>query len=120
MSFNQQNMSEISDKIINILHLCLNNKDVWNDDKYAMLRKIKEFDESFYELYPIICRRLVFEEDITPLIGMIQTFSQVQMGKITFEQSQTNIENIMNGKYINPVLNSDALVKERNEKMKNK
>lgn len=117
--FNQQSMSLISDNIIKILHLCLDNKDLWSTDKYAMLKKIKESYEDFYELYPRICRILVFADDITPLLGMIQTFSKVQAGEMSFQEANDSITNAINSKYIDGVLNSESLTKEREEKQKN-
>jgi hypothetical protein len=116
--FNQQSMSEISDNIINVLNLCLQNKELWKTDKYGMLRKIKDKYEDFYELYPRICRILVFSDDITPLLGMIQTFSKVQSGELSFQDANDSITNAINAKYIDGVLNSETLVKEREEKIK--
>jgi hypothetical protein len=116
--FNQENMSTMSDKIIKVLYLCLDNQDLWKNDKYAMVRKIKEEYEEFYELYPRICRILVFADDITPLLGMINTFNKVQQGQMTFEQANESITGAINAKYVDGVLNSDTLIKEREEKKK--
>lgn len=116
--FNQQSMGEITEKIITVLHLCLENKELWNTDKYGMLRKIKDNYEDFYELYPRICRILVFTDDITPLLGMIKTFSKVQAGELSFQEANDTITNSVNAKYVDGVLNSDKLVKEREEKRK--
>jgi hypothetical protein len=117
--FNQESMSVISDKIVKVLHLCLANKDLWKNDKQEMLRKIKDTYEDFYELYPRICRILIFADDITPLLGMIQTFSKVQNGEISFQEANDSISNAINAKYLDGVLNSDKLVKERELKKKN-
>jgi hypothetical protein len=116
--FNRESMSVISDKIIKILYLCLENKDLWTNDKYAMVRKIKEEYEDFYELYPRICRILVFSDDINPLLGMINTFSKVQAGQMSFEEANESITGAINAKYVDGVLNSESLVKEREEKKK--
>lgn len=116
--FNKENMSVMSDNIIKVLQLCNQHKELWKNDKYEMLRKIKEKYEDFYELYPRICRILVFSDDITPLLGMIQTFSKVQAGEMSFQEANDSITNAINAKYIDGVLNSDTLVKEREEKMK--
>lgn len=116
--FNKESMSVMSDNIIKVLQLCNQFKDLWKNDKYEMLRKIKERYEDFYELYPRICRILVFSDDITPLLGMIQTFSKVQAGEMSFQEANDSITNAINAKYIDGVLNSDTLVKEREEKMK--
>lgn len=117
--FNQESMGVITDKIIKTLNLCLENKDLWTTDKYGMLRKIKDTYEDFYELYPRICRILVFSDDITPLLGMIKTFSKVQSGEMSFQEANESITNAVNAKYVDGVLNSDKLVKEREEKKKN-
>lgn len=116
--FNRESMSTMSDKIIKVLYLCLDNKELWKNDKYAMVRKIKEQYEDFYDLYPRICRILVFSDDITPLLGMINTFNKVQAGQMTFEEANNSITGAINAKYIDGVLNSDPLVKEREEKKK--
>jgi hypothetical protein len=117
--FNQESMSAISDNIIKTLQLCLDNKELWKTDKYGMLRKIKDNYEDFYELYPRICRILVFtDDDITPLLGMIQTFSKVQTGSMSFQQANEMITGAINAKYVDNVLNSEPLVKEREEKQK--
>lgn len=118
--FNRESMSVISDKIIKILDFCLKHNDLWKNDKYEMVRKIKENYEDFYELYPRICRILVFADDITPLLGMIETFSKVQAGKMSFEEANNSITNAINAKYIDGVLNSEPLVKEREDKQKKK
>ncbi len=115
---NKQSMNLICDNIIKILQLCNQYVDLWKNDKYEMLRKIKEHYEDFYELYPRICRILVFSDDITPLLGMINTFSKVQSGEISFQEANNSITNAINAKYVDGVLNSDTLVKEREEKIK--
>jgi hypothetical protein len=116
---NQENMSLITDKIINVLHFCLDNKELWNNDKYAMIRKIREHFEDFYELYPRVCRQLVLADDITPLLGMITTFDKAQRGEISYQQVNDSITGALNATYIDGVLNSDKLVNERKEKQKN-
>ena len=116
--FNTQKMSIVTDNIMQALQVCLANKEMWKNDKPAMLKLIKFNNSSFYEKYPRICRTIVNEEDITPLLGMIQTFAQVQEGKISFEKANNIIAGAINAKYIDPVLNSDKLVKEREEKKK--
>jgi hypothetical protein len=116
--FNRESMGVISDKIIKALHLCLENKQLWKEDKYGMLRKIKEKYEDFYELYPRICRILVFADDITPLLAMIQTFSKVQIGEMSWEEANDSITKAINSKYVDGVLNSEKLVKERERKQK--
>lgn len=116
--FNQESMGVISEKIILVLELCLENKELWKTDKYGMLRKIKDKYEDFYELYPRLCRILIFADDITPLLGMIKTFSKVQTGELSFQEANDSITNAINAKYVDGVLNSDTLVKEREEKKK--
>ena len=116
--FNTEKMSKLCDDIINALGLITKNKEIFKTNKNEMLRLVKFNNPAFYDKYPRICRTLVFEDDISPLIGMIKTFSQVQEGKIGFEKANNLITNAINAKYIDPVLNSDKLVKERNDKQK--
>ena len=116
--FNTQKMSKLCDDIIRALALITKHKEIYNTDKNEMLRIVKFDNPVFYDKYPRICRTLVFEDDISPLLGMIKTFSQVQEGKISFDKANNLITSAINAKYIDPVLNSDKLVKEREEKQK--
>lgn len=117
-SFNTESMEKMTDNITRALQVCLEHKQVWKTDKYEMLRIIKQDNPIFYEKYPRICRTLVNEDDITPLLGMIKTFSQVQSGKMSYQNANDMIVNTINSKYVDPVINSDKLVKEREEKKK--
>jgi hypothetical protein len=116
--FNAEKMSDLCDNIIRTLVFIKNNKEMYNNDKVGMLRLVKFDNPKFYDDYPRICRTLVFEDDITPLLGMIKTFAQVQEGKISFEKASNMITNALNEKYVDPILNSDKLVKERESKQK--
>jgi uncharacterized membrane-anchored protein YjiN (DUF445 family) len=115
---NEQKMSYICDEIINILKFMRQNKDIYNQNKDEMLRMIKSEMPNFYTIYPRICRALVFEDDISPLLGMIQTFGKVQNKELSWEKANNMITTALNAKYVDPVLNSDKLVKEREEKQK--
>lgn len=115
---NTQKMSSICDEIIKTLALIQKNKETYTNNKEEMLKMIKLDNPNFYTLYPRICRTLVYEDDISPLLGMIQTFGQVQEGKISWNKANDMIQGAINAKYIDPVLNSEKLVKEREEKQK--
>ena len=116
MSFNTQNMNYIADNILRALNLCKENKTVWQSDKYAMIRLIQADNPKFYDLYPRICRIICFEDDISPLLGMMNTFAKVQNGELSLEKANDAISGALNAKYVDPILNSDKLVKERDEK----
>lgn len=115
---NEQKMSYICDEIINVLKFMRQNKDIYNENKDEMLRMIKSEMPNFYTVYPRICRTLVFEDDISPLLGMIQTFGKVQNKELSWEKANDMITTALNAKYVDPILNSDKLVKEREEKQK--
>ena len=115
---NTEKMSKLCDDIIRALGLITSHKQTYKTDKNEMLKLVKFDNPTFYDKYPRICRTLVFEDDISPLLGMIQTFSQVQEGKISFDKANNLITSAINAKYIDPVLNSEKLVKEREEKQK--
>jgi len=83
---NEQKMSYICDQIINVLKFSRQNKEIYNSDKDEMLRMINKEMPNFYTLYPRICRTLVFEDDISPLLGMIQTFGKVQNKEMSWEK----------------------------------
>jgi len=115
---NEQKMSYICDEIINVLKFMRQNKEIYNENKDEMLRMIKSEMPNFYTVYPRICRSLVFEDDISPLLGMIQTFGKVQNKELSWEKANNLITSALNAKYVDPILNSDKLVKEREEKQK--
>lgn len=115
---NEQKMSYICDEIINVLNFLKQNKEIYNSNKEEMLRMINTEMPSFYSLYPRICRTLVFEDDISPLLGMIQMFGKVQNKEMSWEKANDNITNALNAKYVDPILNSEKLVREREEKQK--
>lgn len=115
---NEQKMSYICDEIINVLNFLKQNKEIYNSNKEEMLRMINREMPSFYSLYPRICRTLVFEDDISPLLGMIQMFGKVQNKEMSWEKANDNITNALNAKYVDPILNSEKLVREREEKQK--
>jgi hypothetical protein len=114
--FNTEKMSALCDNIIRALALITKNKEMYQNDKVSMLRVVKFDNPAFYDAYPRICRTLVYEDDISLLLGMIQTFAQVQEGKMSYEKANNLITGALNAKYVDPVLNSDKLVKEREEK----
>jgi hypothetical protein len=118
MSFNSENMNYIADNILRALNVCKENKNLWKTDKYAMIRLIQADNPKFYELYPRICRIICFEDDITPLLGMMNTFAQVQNGNLSLEKANDVISGALNAKYVDPILNSDKLVRERDDKIK--
>lgn len=115
---NTEKMSNLCDDILKTLEFLSNNKNLYQTNKNEMLKLVRQNNPVFYDKYPRICRILVFEDDISPLLGMIQTFAQVQEGNMSFEKANNLITGAINAKYIDPVLNSDKLVKEREEKQK--
>lgn len=111
--FNNENMKGLSDSIIRALHVCLKNKDIWKNKKLEMIRLVQEDNIEFYEKYPRICRMLVHTDDISPLINMIKTFSEVQVGKMQLDTANDLITNKLNSTYIDDVLESEPLVKRK-------
>ncbi len=79
---------------------------------------IESTHTDFYEKYPRICMTLVREKDISPLLGMLYAFGKVQTGEVSLDKANESITNALNATYINPTLNSDKLVKERERKMR--
>jgi hypothetical protein len=117
-SFNNQNMCEMADEIIKILATCNQNKETWKKEKYAMIRLIQAEHPTFYESYTRVCRILVLEENIEPLLAMMKTFANVQNGELSLDKANEVITKGLNSKYVDPVLNSDSLVKERERKIR--
>lgn len=115
---NEQKMTYICDEIINVVKFMKLNKSTYNENKEEMLRMIKTEMPNFFLIYPRICRALVYEDDISPLLGMIQTFGKVQQGTMSWEKANNIVTSSLNAKYVDPVLNSEKLVREREEKQK--
>ncbi len=118
MEFNSESVEKIADNIISILSLCNEHKSIWLNDKTKMLRMIEQTHNDFYEKYPRICITLVREKDISPLLGMLYAFGKVQSGEVSVDKANESVTNALNATYINPTLNSEKLVKERERKMK--
>lgn len=116
---NEQKMTYLCDEIIKILLFLNKNKEIYKENKEEMLKMVKYENPNFYNSYQRICRTLVFENDISPLLSMIQTFGKVQDGQISWNKANDMITNAINEKYVDPILNSEKLVKEREEKKKN-
>lgn len=116
--FSNQNMCNMADEIIKVLATCNKNKETWQKEKYAMIRIIQAEHPKFYETYTRVCRILVLEENIDPLLAMIKTFAGVQNGELSLDKANEVITKGLNAKYVDPVLNSDELVKEREGKIK--
>ncbi len=113
-----QNMCNMADEIIKVLATCNKNKETWQKEKYAMIRIIQAEHPKFYETYTRVCRILVLEENIDPLLAMMKTFAGVQNGELSLDKANEVITKGLNAKYVDPVLNSDELVKERERKIK--
>ena len=48
---------------------------------------------------------------------MLEKFGKVQVGQLSFQEANDNIVNELNEKYVDGILNSDKLVKEREDKI---
>ncbi len=118
-NFNNTNMNEMADEIIRILDTCQKNKEMWKTDKYAMIRIIQAEHPKFYESYTRVCRIVVLEDNIEPLLAMMKTFANVQNGELSLDKANDVITKGLNAKYVDPVLNSETLVRERERKIKN-
>lgn len=118
-NYNTEKMSKLCDNIIRALGVIKKNESIYQSNKEEMFKIIKFDNPEFYEKYPKICRILVYTDDISPLIKMIKTFGQVQEGTMSFDKANNIISSTINSLYIDPILNSDKLVKEREEKQKN-
>ncbi|AYV79985.1 MAG: hypothetical protein Gaeavirus4_8 [Gaeavirus sp.] len=124
--FNKESVEVLCDHIITALQVCLQNKETWKTDKYAMLKLLSDACPYFYETYPRVCRTLILNDDneggeagdITPLLAMIQLFGRVQAGEISFSTANNSFSKAMNSRYVDDVLNSDKLKTEREQKMR--
>jgi hypothetical protein len=114
---NQESILSISDHIINVMGLCLKYKKVYETDKKQMMQIVEASNKYFYDNYQRICRIIVQGHDIRPLLSMLEKFGKVQVGQLSFQEANDNIVNELNEKYVDGVLNSEKLVKEREEKI---
>jgi hypothetical protein len=114
---NQESILSISDHIINVMGLCLKYKNVYETDKKQMMQIVEASNKYFYDNYQRICRIIVQGHDIRPLLSMLEKFGKVQVGQLSFQEANDNIVNELNEKYVDGILNSDKLVKEREEKI---
>ena len=114
---NQESILSISDHIINVMGLCLKYKNVYETDKKQMMQIVEASNKYFYDNYQRICRIIVQGHDIRPLLSMLEKFGKVQVGQLSFQEANDNIVNELNEKYVDGVLNSDKLVKERQDKI---
>ena len=114
---NQESILSISDHIINVMGLCLKYKNVYETDKKQMMQIVEASNKYFYDNYQRICRIIVQGHDIRPLLSMLEKFGKVQVGQLSFQEANDNIVNELNEKYVDGILNSEKLVKEREEKI---
>lgn len=117
---NQESILSISDHIINVMGTCLQHKKVFDTDKKQMMQIVEATNKYFYDNYQRICRIIVQGHDIRPLLSMLEKFGKVQTGQLSFQQANDTIVDELNSKYVDGVLNSDKLVKEREAKIKEK
>lgn len=116
--FNQESVDVLMDHIIKAMNVCLANKDTWKSDKKKMLMLLEANCLHLYENYPRICSTIANGHDIQPLLAMIKTFAKVQQGQLSLDAANDLVTTTLNEKYVDGVLQSDKLVKEREEKMK--
>ena len=114
----KESVSELTDLILEGMKTCYANKDAWKTDKAKMMRIMEEKVPRLYNDFPRICTTIVQGHDIKPLLGMIQTFSKVQAGEMTLDNANELVTGHLNEKYVNGILYSDKLVKEREEKIR--
>ena len=114
----KESVSELTDLILEGMKTCYANKDAWKTDKAKMMRIMEEKVPRLYNDFPRICTTIVQGHDIKPLLGMIQTFSKVQAGEMTLDNANELVTGHLNEKYVNGILYSDKLVKEREDKIR--
>ena len=116
-NYNKENIDKITDHILNIMKCCLAHKDIWNNDKEEMMRIVESHDKYFYDHYYRITKTLVEYDNIDPMIAMLRQFHRVQTEEIDFETAGKIITDATNETYVDPILNSDKLKKEREIKI---
>jgi len=112
---------QIVEKMETIIKLCKENEELYKDKKNEMMEKIREWDPVFYNRHYRVCKTIVQEEGegVKELLSMLERLKKIEQGQTTLEEEDKKISNTYNSRYINPILNSKELVKEREEKIRN-
>lgn len=118
MVYNTQDVGMIADNVMSIIKLCIQNKETWANNKPEMLKIIEKHNNFFYTCYNRLCHDVVEMDNLEPMVAMLKTFHKVQLGEISIEKANKIINDAINGTFIEPVLNSDKLKSEREEKLK--
>lgn len=109
---------EILQKMKEIFCLCKENQDIYKNDKDEMMRMVGGHDPVFYNRHYRICKTIVYEDDISDLLAMLEKLHKIKTNQQTLEDTDKEIANKYNSKYVNPILNKKELVEERERKMK--
>jgi hypothetical protein len=118
--YNKESIDTIVDNIISIIKCCLENKDIWNNNKDEMIKIVEKYNKYFHDNYYRITKTIVEIDNIDPLLGMLRKFHSVQSEKIDFESVNKIIQDGINDVYVEPLLQTDKLKKEREIKIANK
>ena len=110
-----ESLEYIMGNMIDIFKFCIVNKPLCKTEDELMDR-IKRYNCKFYTFYHSVCVDIVKTDDITPLLIMLNTLHKVEQKDCTLDTASTEIQNLLNKVYMNPVLNSNKLVSERQTK----
>lgn len=113
--YNQEHITYIADDFIKVMETCLNNKEIYKNNKDEMLNIIRREHPIFFSVHYRLCKTAV-EMDVGPLIEQMKMFYKVQTNKIDFKRASTIMDESINGVYFDPVLNSEKLKNERKMK----
>ena len=80
---------------------------------------LEKHNKYFHDNYYRITKTLVDYDNIDPMLAMLRQFHQVQTKKINFEDSTKIINDSINATYVDPLLDSNDLKKEREIKIAN-
>jgi hypothetical protein len=69
-------------------------------------------------LIPESAEFLYLKKILNHFLAMMKTFASVQNGELSLDKANEVITKGLNSKYVDPILNSDSLVKEREKKIK--
>lgn len=115
--FNKESVDIIVENIIDIIKCCLAHKDIWNTDKNKMIQIVEKHNKYFHDKYYRITKTLIEYDNIDPMLAMLRQFHKVQTDQLNFEEASKIITDATNEVYVEPILNSDKLKKERELKI---
>lgn len=107
VNYTKEDVSEMIDELIEIVKVCLTNKEKWLNDKKSLYPIIREkYPKLYYERYKLV-NNVVEETNIEPLLAMLKAFYNVQTGKVDALEMANSMTDIINKTYAGNILSGN-------------